>query len=381
MQPFRPSLLAVLLVLLALISSCSGGPKAQQRKAALPVTTAISRQTDTPVIIEATGRVEPSATVGIRARVGGTLEKIHFQEGQAVKAGQSLFTIDRRPYWATLHNKEAALAKSKAELAHAEGELARYRSAVKKGLVSQEEVANAAVSVASLQATVLADEAAAESARLDLDYCLLTAPFAGVTGVCQTDPGDLVKANAETPLVTINAIRPAHIAFSLPGRYLADLRNHPPGKPLVVSLYAGGGTEPPLTGEIFFMDNTVGVGTGAILLKARYANEGEQLWPGQMLRLTIQVRTLANAVRVPSQAVQIGQKGMYVYVVKDDKTVEYRPVETSERYQDEIVIASGLGAGEKVVTDGQMQLRDGAAIRELVEKPTEEAPAPTLEQP
>ena len=370
---------SVVIILLLSLTACPNNDKAPaQKAAAVPVTTAISHTTDTPVIIEATGRVEASQTVGIRARVGGTLEKIHFQEGQAVQAGQLLFTLDRRPYLAALHNKEAALAKSKAELAHAEGELARYRSAVQKGLVSQTETETTAVNAKSLAATVLANEADVESARLDLDYCLLTAPFAGIAGATQTHIGELIKANADTPLVTINAIRPVHIAFSLPGKYLDDLRRqsagHAAAKPLAVSLYAAGAAGPPLNGEIFFMDNTVGVGTGAILLKARYANPHDELWPGQMLPLTIQVRTIEKAVRVPSQAVQVGQQEMYVFVVKNDQTVAYRKVVAGERYQDEIVVVEGLAAGEKVVTDGQMQLRDGAAIRERVEKAAESKP-------
>jgi len=353
---------------LAALAACSDGKKAPEQKAAFPVVTAISRLADTPVMIEATGRVEASQTVGIRARIGGALEKIHFTEGQAVRAGQLLFTIDRRPYLAALRNKEAALAKSKAELAHAEGELARYRSAVKKGLVSQEEVESAAVSAASLKATVLANETDVESAKLDLDYCLLTAPFAGIAGATQTHVGDLIKANADMPLVTINAIRPVHIAFTLPGKYLADLRHRPDGGPLAVSLYPAGREEQPLTGELFFMDNTVGENSGAILLKARYANEQAELWPGQMLRLEIKIRTIPNAVLAPSRAVQIGQDGMYVYVVRDDKTVEYRPVRTGERFQDETVVVSGLNPGEKVVTEGQLQLRAGAAVREQAAK-------------
>ncbi|MDR3089643.1 MAG: efflux RND transporter periplasmic adaptor subunit [Desulfobulbaceae bacterium] len=372
MKSFRCIALAFLL---AASAACSGGKDAPPQKAAVAVVTATSRAADTPVVIEATGRIEASKTVGIRARVGGALEKIHFQEGQAVQAGQILFTIDRRPYLAALHNKEAALAKSRAELAHAEKEQARYQRAVQKGLVSHEEAENAAVSAASLQATVLADQAAVESARLDLDYCQLAAPFSGIAGESQADPGDMVKANADAPLVTINAIRPAHIAFSLPGKYLADLRQRPQGKPLTVSLYVAGREQTPLTGEIFFMDNSVGENTGAILLKARYANQHDELWPGQMLRLTIITRIIPQAVLVPSQAVQIGQDEMYVYVVKDDATVAYRPVTVGVRFGAETVVDKGLSVGEKVVTEGQMQLRPGSLVREQVEKPAAGAEA------
>lgn len=370
----RPSGLAYRVVCLTLLSlalvlsGCSPdgtGKDSKGRSAkntAVAVTTALCRSADVPSVIEATGRVEASATVGIRSRINGTLETIHFNEGQEVKAGAVLFTIDRRPSLAAVKSKEALLAKDRAELDQAHKALERYRPAAQKGYVSQDVADQAASKVAGLTACVQADEAALDSARLDLQYCTLTAPFTGLAGEIQADPGNLIKANADTPLVTINQVAPITVAFDIPGSELPEVRRYLLKGPLAVTVRPAQQDGKTASGRLFFIDNTIDQATGTILAKADFANSDRELWPGQIVPVSLLLTTRRGALVVPSQAVQTGQDGEHVYVVRDDATVEYRRVVTDAGNAGNTVIAEGLKEDERVVTDGHLQLVDGGKV-------------------
>ncbi len=372
-RPFFPLFSSPVLILLCcgllLLASCSNGKdggekKGQRKKATIPVTIEVSQKKTLPLEIGATGHVEASATVGIRSQVTGTLKTVHFKEGDEVKAGDLLFTIDPRPFAAILAKAEAGLAKDKADLDNARREGDRYTLAAQKGFVSLEQADQAATRVATLTATVKADQATIENARLELEYCTIRSPFAGRTGEIQTDQGNLIKANADTPMVTINQIQPVLATFTVPGQHLQDISKYRSVGTLKVMVADKMGAAEPRNGSLAFIDNTVDPTTGVIRLKASFANTDNILWPGQMIDIRMQLTSRPDCIVVPSQAVQIGQKGPYLYVVREDQTIEYRPVTPGMLVNGETVIDSGLQAGERVVTDGQMQLADGIKVEE-----------------
>jgi multidrug efflux system membrane fusion protein len=359
--------LALFSLVLALAGCSSDGAGKDQKgksakNAAVAVTTALCRSADVPFVIEATGRVEASATVGIRSRINGTLETIHFSEGQEVREGAVLFTIDRRPALAVVKTKEALFAKDRAELDQARKALERYRPAAEKGYVSQDVADQAAAKVASLTASVQADEAALDAARLDLQYCTLTAPFTGLAGEIQVDPGNLIKANADAPLVTVNRIAPITVAFDIPGGDLPEVQRYQPQGPLAVTAWPAQKDGKKVSGVLSFIDNTIDQATGTILVKADFANTDKELWPGQIVPVSLLLTTKRGAFVVPSQAVQTGQDGDHVYVVRDDATVEYRRVVSGGKSGESRIIADGLKEGDRVVTDGHLQLVDGGKI-------------------
>lgn len=369
------TLLSAASVLILLLGGCNGGDAKKGnagtsgRKQAVAVTTALCTTRDVPVAIEATGRVEASASAEIRSQVGGILEAVHFSEGSELRRGDLLFTIDPRPYRAAVQAREADLAKDRAELTNAEKELARYRPAAGRGFVSQAQADQAATRVATAQAAVEADLAALESARLDLQHCRLTAPIDGRAGEIASDPGNLVKAGDDDPLVTINRIAPIGIAFDVAGERLGELRQAMAGRQLEVVAAVPGSPSPSSTGTLTFIDNGIDPATGTIRLKAEFANAEGELWPGQLTAVTLLLGSRQDALVVPSQAVQIGPDDRHVFVVKDDETVEYRQVSTGIVSGGETVIEKGLAAGERVVTDGHLQLVDGGAVVDRSRKP------------
>ena len=357
----------LLFTLTAIVTGCSTdtpqkGQKSSGRTAAVSVTTALCAAKDVPVTLEASGRVEASASVGIRSRINGTLDSVHFKEGQPVRKGDMLFSIDHRPYVAQVKAKEAQLAKDQAELANARKDLDRYLPASKNGYVSQAQADQAATRVATLAASVQADEAELDNARLDLEYCSLNAPISGIAGEILADEGNLIKANADSVLVTINRISPITVAFDIPGEKLAEVRQAKAKAALKVQVRPPAGGSRTLTGTLSFVDNTIDPATGTILVKADFANTDGELWPGGLVPVTLMLATRQGVPVVPSQAVQTGQDGAHVYVVRGDATVEYRQVVAGPKSDGQTVIEQGLKAGERVVTDGHLQLVDGGKV-------------------
>lgn len=360
--------LLVLLWCSLLLAGCSNAKgdekKGQKKKSAVPVAIAVSTKETLPVEIGATGHVEALSTVEIRSQITGTLKTVHFKEGDDVKAGDPLFTIDPRPFAANLAKAEALLAKNKADLENACREQARYVPAAAKGLVSAEQADQSSTRVTSLAASVQADQAAVDIAKLELEYCSIRAPFAGRTGEILTDLGNLIKANADGPMVTINRIQPILVTFTVPGQYLRDILTYRASGDIEALAVERDASGEPLAGTLVFIDNTVDPTTGVIRLKASFANAERRLWPGQLIDVRLHLTEKPDCVVVPSQAIRVGQDGPYVYVVKEDRTVEYRPVTPGMLYKENTVIDAGLREGERVVTDGQMQLTDGASIEE-----------------
>jgi multidrug efflux system membrane fusion protein len=392
--PTRAGLAALLLVIAAPCLSCSRVPSRSVPQEEVPVTAAAVAQRDVPDLIRAIGSVQARTTVEVRAQVGGVLEKVHFREGQDVRPGDLLFSLDARPYDAALAAARAALARDTAQLVTARQDVDRYTDLAKKEYVTQEEYVRIQTNAATLEAAVSADQAAIETATIDLGYCTIRSPIAGRTGQLMVHAGNLVKANADTPLVVMNEISPIHVAFSVPEQDLPEIQARLAAGPLEVRAIAPGsaaanaaaaasGTSAaqdipagpgPLTGSLTFVDNAVDRTTGTVRLKATFDNRDRALWPGQFVDVQLQISIRSGALLVPSQAIQTGQQGPFVYVVKADRTVESRPVATGAVVGADTVITSGLAAGETVVTDGQLRLVPGAKVQVAVDPPPGKQP-------
>lgn len=343
----------------------SGRPKASdpRKKAAVSVTAATAMVKPMPVELRAIGNVQAYATVLIKSRVGGELLAVHFKEGEEVKSGDLLFTIDPRPFEATLKQMEANLTKERSQLEYARKQAERYASVVKKGYVSEEQNDQILANAAALEAAVKADEAAVENARLDVKYCSIRSPINGVTGQLKVDRGNLIKASdSDTPMVTIRQTSPIYVVFSVPESNLSQLKKHMAGGPLEVGVTIPGDEGRQLRGTLTFLDNAIDQTTGTILLRATFPNQDRLLWPGQFVNVTVTLAMQADAVVIPSQAVQTGQQGQYVFVVTPGSTAEYRLITLARTVAGEAVVEKGLDPGERVVTDGQLRLTQGAQV-------------------
>ncbi len=348
----------------------------------VPVTVAAVTQKDVPVEIQVVGNVEAYLTISVKAQVGGELTHVYFREGDYVKKGDPLFTIDPRQLDAQLNQVqanlardeaqqgmiEANIARDKAQEEYAQAEVARYTSLLEHSLISREQAEQVRTSAQAASAAVRADEAALRSARatvaatqasvenikVQFGYTAIRSPLDGRTGNLNIKQGNVVTANS-MDLMTINQVQPIYVSFSVPESRLPDIRK---GQ-LVMVAAAQAGAPSPETGEISFIDNAVDSTTGTIRIKGTFANKTRQLWPGEFVRVTIRLSTQPNAMIVPNQAVQTGQDGSYVFVVKEDRTVEMRPVVTGARVDQDLVIEKGLRPGERVVTEGQLRLAPG----------------------
>ncbi len=340
------------------LAGCSGGNKGGAPPP-VPVTAAKAVKKDVPQTVAAIGSVEPYTSVGVKAQVGGELQRVHFQEGQDVKKGAPLFTIDPRPYQAALKQAEAALARDKAQAQSAEANEKRYAELVKKDYVTRQDYDNAAAQAESLRASVNGDEAAVQNAKLNLGYCTITAPMDCRTSNLLVQQGNLIKAN-DVPLLVLNQITPVFVTFSVPEQMLDSVRKAMASGKVPVTAQAEGGA--PASGELSLVNNQVDPSTGMVLLKAVFPNEEKLLWPGQFVNVTVTLSTIKDAVVVPPQAVQPGQKGDYVFVVGDGMAVEMRQVKVGQESLSGDVISDGLKPGETVVTDGQLRLYPGAKV-------------------
>jgi len=278
-----------------------------------------------------------------------------------VKAGDLLFTIDPRPTQAALEQAKASLQRDQAQWDNAKIQFDREQKLFYQKLISQDEYETSRASLDALSGTVAADGAAVTNAGLNLEYTQIHSPITGRTGALQFHEGNVVKAPDDV-LLTINQIHPIYAVFSVPERYLPVIQRQNRDHALEVTASFDNLADTPPRGELTFVNNTVDTTTGTIELRATFPNEQSSLWPGQFVRLSLQLDELTNAVVVPSQAVQTGQNGPFAYVVKPDHTVETRPLQTGVTYQGRTVIATGLSAGETVVTDGQLRLTAGASV-------------------
>lgn len=427
---------ALLLGSLGILAGCSGGPgeqadaKTPQAGPAVPVTATDVITRSVPVQLRANGTVQAYSTVTVMSQVDGQVRQIHFSEGQDVRKGGLLFTLDQRPFEAALRQAEAILGRDTAQREQAEAALAqsmaaekqaeanlardqaqlenakaqdrRYKGLIDDGAISKEQydqvhtaalameatiqadqaaVVNARAAIRAAQATVenvkaaiQADQAALENARIRLGYTEIRAPMDGRTGNLLVHVGSAVKArDSNSPLVVINQIHPIYVSFAVPEQSLAEIRRYRAAGSIRVDALLPGEEDRPIGGELTFVNNAVDPSTGTIQLKATFPNGDNRLWPGQFLTVLLTLTTVPNAVVIPSQAIQTGQQGPYVFVVKPDLTVELRPIVPGLALDGETVAQKGLTPGERVVTEGQIRLVPGARVDI---KPPAPAPAP-----
>jgi membrane fusion protein, multidrug efflux system len=362
-----------LLLLVAAIAACKrGAQQGAPQGEGVPVTVAQVEKKTVPQLVTAIGTVEPMHSVQVRSLVGGSLQGVHFREGQEVEKGALLFTIDARPYQAALAQAESNVQRDRARLIDAEANARRYEDLAKKEYVTQQQADSARADAAAMKATVAADAAAVEQAKLNLAYCAIRSPVTGRTGSVLVHAGNVIKAN-DVPLVVIDQMQPIYVSFAVPESVLPQIRAKQ-GERLSVAARLSDQKpgEVPESGAIrgeaergvlTFVDNAVNTVTGTILLKATFENKDEALWPGSFAMATLTLGEIRDATVAPSQAVQRGQQGQYVFVVKQDGTVESRQVTVATQDEREAVIAKGLAPGEVVVTDGQLRLAPGARVQ------------------
>jgi membrane fusion protein, multidrug efflux system len=409
----------LMLVVLAGAAGCSdraSGTQPAARAPAVPVLAAEAVRRDVPLDVAVIGNVQALTTVGMKSQVAGQVQQVHFTEGQDVKAGQLLFTIDPRPFEAALAQAQANVGRDTAQMRQAEAALAqrqaevqqaianlerdqaqlanarvqdqRYKTLLDKELVAREQYDQVRTNLSALEATVQADRAAVENARaaalaaqagvdnaraviradeamvetakLSLGYTAIRAPMEGRTGNLMLQAGNVVKANEDNPMVVIAQVHPIYVSFAVPQQHLADIKRYRAAGPLSVRATPPGATKPAV-GRLTFVNNTVDPTTGTIQLKGTFDNTENVLWPGQYVEVVLTL-TSEPAVVVPSQAIQPGQQGPYVFVVKPDMTVQPRPVDLGRRLATETIITKGVAAGERVVTDGQLRLVPGARV-------------------
>jgi multidrug efflux system membrane fusion protein len=350
----------IVAAMIVALSSCSREKPPPPRPPA-PVTVAVAVTKSVPVQVSGIGTVEPFQSVAVKPRVSGQLTSIRFTEGQDVEEGELLFVIDRRPFQAALRQAQAELAKDVAAARYAEVEARRFAALVEAGVASRETAEQHAANARVTRAAVEADRAAVDTAKLALDFCSIRAPIAGRTGTALVKPGNVVQADTTT-LVVINRVHPIYVTFSVPERQLAGINAALEKSPLAVQATAPSAPDEPSLGTLRFVENTVDPTTGTIRLRGTFPNEDDHLWPGQFVNVTVTLSSLPNAIVVPAAALQTGQQGPYVFVVKPDLTVEQRSISPGPLVGDEAVILSGVAAGDRVVTDGQLRLVPGAKV-------------------
>lgn len=358
----RQAILVTLSALLLLITACGEDKKAQAGgPPAAPVAVAIAEQRDVPVTVTAVGNITPYSTVEVKSMVTAPVLSVHFKPGDFVKKGQLLYTLDPRSFQADLAKAQGQLAKDVATANNAKTQALRYAALFKEGVVAREQNDLQQATAEQAAATVEADRAAVDTAKINLQYTKIYSPISGRAGDVLVYPGNLIKAN-DISMVVVNEITPIYVNFSVPERYLPEIKKYLATGQLRVEAVFPDATQPAAQGKLTFVNNAVDPKTGTIGMKAMFPNKDNRLWPGQFVNVVTTLTVQRNAVLVPLAAVQNGQKGPYVYVVKQDKTAELRQVELGPQIQEQQVIRNGVAAGETIVTDGQMRLAPGGKV-------------------
>ncbi|HUB12183.1 MAG TPA: efflux RND transporter periplasmic adaptor subunit [Acetobacteraceae bacterium] len=339
-----------------------GHAKAQVAPLSVPVTPGVVALSNVPVLLQGIGTVQAFNTVTVKTRVDGPIVKVDFTEGQEVKQGDVLFQIDPRPYEAALEQALAAKAKDQAQVETAQADLARYAMLVPRGFQTRQSYDDQRGMVAQLQAALKGDQAQIDNAQLNLGFTQIRSPIDGRTGARLVDIGNLLQTSANTPLVTITQLKPIFVTFTLPQNTLDEIRQYQAEAPLDVTAVSSDGKTELAQGKLSLIDNSVNQTTGTILLKATFANQNEQLWPGEFVNARVTLRIRHEVATVPAQTVQQGPDGDYVYIIGQDETVQRRPVVVADVQGGVAVVTQGLKAGERVVVGGQYRLTDGARV-------------------
>lgn len=358
----RPLLLGILALLVLVTSGCTTKTAQTAPMFFARVVVAKAVQKTVPIDLTAIGSAEAFSSVSIKAQVNAVLEEVHIKEGQFVKKGDLLFTLDARPFEAALAQAEGTLAHDKAQAELNEVEAGRYSELFKAGVAAKEQSDEMNANADAQKAAVRADEAAVQAAQLQVEYCKIYAPTDGRLGALQVYPGNIVKQNDVPILIVINQISPIFVDFSIPEQYFATVEKFMAQGALHVEATPYGDTKTE-EGTLTFVDNSVDNTTGTIKLKARFENSDSRLWPGQFSTISLRLAQDENATVVPSQAVQTGNQGDFIYVVKSDSTAEQRPVKVARIYGPDAVISNGIRPGETVVTDGQLRLIPGIKVQ------------------
>jgi multidrug efflux system membrane fusion protein len=365
----------VLLVALTACSKPSAPLSSGRGDGGVPVLAGEVERKDVPLIVRAIGVVHPRASVTIKPQVGGQIAQVHFKEGQELKTGDPLFTIDKRPFEVALQQAQAALDLAEAQAANAEDQSTRYKTLSKTGAVAAEQFDQIKTTLRTTAAGVKSAEAVVSNAQLQVEYCDIRSPIEGRAGKYLVDAGNVVQAN-QTDLVVINQIDPIEVTFAVAERYLGEIRRYAGEGQLKVVAVPDGKELQPVEGKLIFVDNAVKSATGTIALKGLFTNNPKALWPGQFVDVELWLTTDRDAVVAPAAAVQTGQDGQFVYIIKPDQTVEARKVVLARVAENDAVIREGLKGGEKIVLDGQSRLGPGSKVEVKSSLTGEVAPRP-----
>jgi multidrug efflux system membrane fusion protein len=379
---FRPLAISIIAVsvlagagYLILDPATTAAPARTAGANAVPVVVAAAEQRQVPITVGVIGTVQAYSTVSVRSQVDGQIVAASFKEGQMVKKGDLLFTIDPRPFQAQLAQAQATLARDQAQLEGSRKDLERTQQLSKQGVSSRQLLDQAIAAEKAAAATVKADEAAVQMVQLQLNYTSIQSPVDGRTGSLLVNVGNLVMANGTSALLTINQVQPIYVTFSVPEKYLPEIKRRMVDGPLRVTAKVPGDSGPPEVGQVDFVSNAADTTTGTIQLRGTFANSAEHLTPGQLVDTMLTLYTIENAVTVPDPAIQNTQRGNAVFAVKPDMTVEVRPVTIGVSHQGYTVIADGVAVGDTVVVEGQLRLRPGTKVRAADAAPAVPAPA------
>ncbi|HYC32483.1 MAG TPA: efflux RND transporter periplasmic adaptor subunit [Gemmatimonadales bacterium] len=346
-------------LLVGALAGCGDDPAPPQPP--VPVTVGTVERREMPFELLATGTVEPLQTVAVQPQVSGPITRIAFREGQEVERGQVLFQIDPRPFQATVARAQAIVERDRAQEANARQEAGRYTDLAEKEYVTAQQFEQARTAAAAAKATLAASEADLDEARLNLQYATIRAPIGGRTGSLRVREGNLVRAADAQALVTINQIRPILVRFAVPAANLPLIQQHRGGEVVVRAGAVSGG--PRSEGKLTFVDNAVDTTTGTIMLKGTFPNADGALWPGEFVNVRLQLYVQRDALTVPARAVVAGQQGSFVFVVQPDSTAVTKPVKVERTTGDVAIVTGEITDGDRVVTDGQLRLRQGAKVQ------------------
>jgi len=365
----RWGLVASLLVVAALagggIYYWKAHPAAQpvaRRAPAIPVTIVTAEASNVPIYLDALGTVSASNTVSIHAQISGTLQTVNFTEGQEVRKGDTLATIDPRPLQAALTQAVAKKAQDQAQLISAQKDLGRFTDLAKRDFATQQSLDQQQAKVDQLKGMIDADQGAVENAQIQLSYATISAPFDGRVGFRQLDAGNIIHATDINPLTVLTQIKPSLAIFTLPQKDLGAVREAMLRGPVAVFAWDQDGHAQLAEGQLMLIDNQIDQATSTIRLKARFPNDDSRLWPGEFVRVRSQIDTKANVVTIPPPALQRGPQGLYAWVVKPDNTADQRSIEATPVGTDTVIVTKGLEAGERIVVNGQYRLQAGARV-------------------